>query len=949
MTHHYILPLEAEGATLEVAGGKGRSLAKMARAGFRVPKGFHLVTDAYRAFIEENDLQARIVGLAKPEVNDGRATFEPASSAIQRLIRKHEISAAMTTELTQAYAAFGGEDPPVAVRSSANAEDLPQLSFAGQQETYLNVCGADALVAAVRNCWASLWTARAISYRHENGIDQGSVAMAVVVQTMVPADVAGVLFTANPATGERSEVIINASFGLGEAVVGGQVTPDAYIVDRDTMAVKETMIGPKKLKIVADGSEGTRTVDVPERERAQSTLSDSLLVELTALAIEVEGHFGGTPQDIEWAVFRGALYMLQSRPITNLPPQPLPDTWEPVSPAKYLVRRQIVENVTGPVCPLFEELYLTEGLQLEFPGGKADSEEWSKMMDGPLYVTVNGYAYQRMDWKTIPIPGITDKSGGTTEADMAAAEEEAATEETAKKNREFQQRLQQMQKEGAKTAQQDLDLFLSGITAEDRRSFGTWAETADVQDLAYAVTTPEMGSSGLTAHGRTGPSDQLIRDWQERAMPGLHQAADRWRNVDPAQAPAEQLLAGTRELAHAEGRYWSGRNVGRIFGVIKSSDDQLQQFLAEYAPDHHFISGQFLSGYASKNMEANEHLHRISKMIRANGDLYELVVVTPAKRLMKALKSHPDAGPVLGAIAEYLSIYGHMGYTLDFVEPPMVEEPAPLFTTLKTMVQDSAYDPKRHEIEASRQREAAFEKAERVFNGLTYWQFRFRLWYAERYYPFRDDMLFPLGITWPTLRSFASELGRRLVDVGTFLQPDDTYYLKMGELQASVSALAENKALREYGQIAAERRVLREAQKALRPPSAIPAEISGNPWIKEVQVQNDPSSDILRGIPVSPGAVTAPVSLINSPAEFDRMQPGSVLVCPMTSPAWTQLFAHAVGLVTDIGGILGHGSIVSREYGIPAVVGTGSITQRVSQSQKIHVDGDAGIVRILPD
>jgi pyruvate,water dikinase len=539
------------------------------------------------------------------------------------------------------------------------------------------------------------------------------------------------------------------------------------------------------------------------------------------------------------------------------------------------------------------------------------------MMDGPLYVTVNGYAYQRMDWKTIPIPGITDKTGGTTEADMAAAEEEAAA-----KNQERQQRMQQRQKADAETAQHDLDLFLTGITTEDLKSFEAWAKTADVEDLAYAVTTPAMGNSALTGHGRTDSSDRMIRDWQERAMPGLHEAVDKWRSVDPCEAPAEQLLTGIRELAHAEGRYWSGRNVGRIFGVIKSSDDQLQQFLAEYAPDH---------------------------QIQANDRLYELVVVTPAKRLMKILESQPDAGPVVAAIAEYLSIYGHMGYTLDFVEPPMIEDPTPFFSTLKTMVQDPAYDPRRHEVEASRKREAAYEKAKQVFQGLTYWQFRFRLWYAERYYPFRDDMLFLLGITWPMLRSFASELGRRLVDVGTFAQPDDTYYLKMGELRASVSALNEDRALKEYGRIAAQRRELREARKMLRPPSAIPAEISGNPWIKEVQMQNDPSSDTLRGIPVSPGSVTAPSSLINTPAEFDRMQPGSVLVCPMTSPAWTQLFASAVGLVTDIGGILGHGSIVSREYGIPAVVGTGSITQRVAHGQRIHVDGDAGTVKILSD
>ena len=188
-----------------------------------------------------------------------------------------------------------------------------------------------------------------------------------------------------------------------------------------------------------------------------------------------------------------------------------------------------------------------------------------------------------------------------------------------------------------------------------------------------------------------------------------------------------------------------------------------------------------------------------------------------------------------------------------------------------------------------------------------------------------------------------------MVDAGTFELADDTYYLKMADLWACAEARKENQALPEYGQLAAEQRELREARKRLRAPSAIPPEIIGRSIVKEVQTVNDPSSDSLSGIPVSPGLVTAPASLINSPAEFDKMMPNSILVCPMTTPAWTQLFAHATGLVTDIGGILGHGSIVAREFGIPAVVGTGIGTERIKHGEQITVDGDAGIVTILSE
>ena len=194
----FITPIDTTDDSLEVVGGKGRSLAQMSNAGFNVPGGFQLIIPAYREFIADNNLQAKIVELAKPEISNGRASFESASSSIQALIVANQLSATLIAELQETYAALSGDNPAVAVRSSANAEDLPGLSFAGQQETYLNVRGADALIAAVRNCWASLWTGQAIAYRHEMGIDQNSVAMAVVVQIMVPADVAGILFTANP-------------------------------------------------------------------------------------------------------------------------------------------------------------------------------------------------------------------------------------------------------------------------------------------------------------------------------------------------------------------------------------------------------------------------------------------------------------------------------------------------------------------------------------------------------------------------------------------------------------------------------------------------------------------------------------------------------------------------------------------------------------------------------
>jgi len=747
MKNKYVLPLNAKDAALEVVGGKGRSLAKMAAAAMPVPGGFCVTTSAYKQYVEDNNLHAAIMDLAKPEITGKTLSFDSASAGIQALFSKAELPPGIVSEICEAYAALDGDEPPVAVRSSATAEDLPDMSFAGQQDTYLNVRGGESLVAAVRSCWASLWTPRAISYRHRMGIDQDAVAMAVVVQLMVPSDVSGILFTANPATGERSEMIVNASFGLGEAVVGGQVTPDTYVVDRKTSSVKETIIGAKEQKIVSDGEQGTRLEDVAESERGQSSLSEGALKELVSLAVNIEQLFDGVPQDIEWAISDDRLWILQSRPITNLPPQPIEVSWEPNPPAKILARRQIVENIPDPCTPLFEELYLTEGLETHAKGQKRPS---LMVGGGPMFVTLNGYAYQRFDFPQVLGDTNKEQAKAMTEQQMDAAgiEAEAAAkkkkEEAAKKKASWEKMVAELQKNNEHMAGHDLELFLADLSPEDRKAFDDWAETADVEDVAQAVTRPESKNPTFGAFNRTQINDNQIKGFYDQAMPDILATADKWRQVDRKTASDEELLEGVRELAIAGGMYWCS-NASHTFGVAKSTDDQLQAFLRETLPDRTFTSGQFLSGFKSKTMEANEHLFEIAKLIRKNDAVMELVVVTPPKRLMQALEQHPAGGPVVEAINEYLGIYGHLGYSLDFAEPLPVEDPSGLLATLKTMVTNKDYDPKNHEIEATKKREQAMKEILEILEGLQYWQFRFRHWFTHRYYYIREEVMFYLS------------------------------------------------------------------------------------------------------------------------------------------------------------------------------------------------------------
>lgn len=905
----HIAEIDTANDDLEAIGGKGQSLARLSKAGFDVPGGFHLTADAYRQFVQEHGLQDQIVALAKPTVVNARSSFDQASEAITQLIVKHKIPADIVAALTSAYSDIDGDSPPVAVRSSANAEDLPGLSFAGQQETFLNVRGADSVVKAVHDCWASLWTARAIAYRHEMGVPQDAVAMAVVVQQMVPAEAAGILFTANPATGDRLEMIINASFGLGEAVVGGQVTPDTYVFDREKMVVSETTIGPKEQQIIADGDQGTKLADVPEADRGKSSLADDAIKALTELAIKVEEHFDGHPQDIEWAIVNGRISLLQSRPITNLPPQPIEVVWEPPEDIKALVRRQLIENFADPVTPLCDDLYIHEGLKSRKDGRSG-------------FTTLNGFAFQ--------IAGFSEQDT-MEEFEQAIYDQRKAAAATP---------------EGMAAEEHDLGMFLDQLESGDRAEFDAWAGSYD-GNLAHDVTMPESHNPTYVANNKTEGNERQISDWRDRALPELLGCAEKWRGVGAAQASDQELLDGMTELARAEGWYWSS-NAGHTFGVGKSTDDQLQCFLREALPDHYFTSGQFLSGFKSKIMQANEDLYGICKLVRANDSLFETVVTTPASRLKGVLTAHPDAAPILAALDEYLVLYGHQGFNLDFGETTQIEDPTPLFVTLKNMVSRPDYDSAKHEADARKKREKAMAEITELLDGLAYWQFRYRLWFTSRYYPIREETCFVLGTCWPVLRVLGNELGRRLTDDSTLSQPDDIYYLWSAEVRQAIEARQSGRNDVDFSAIAAERRELREARKRLHPPGTIPPEASKNPGVafKETQTVNDPNSAVLNGIPVSPGQMEEAASLILNVDEFDKMEPGSILVCPMTTPAWTQLFAHASGLVTDIGGILGHGSIVAREYGIPAVVGTGTGTQRIAHGQRIEIDGDAGTIEL---
>jgi pyruvate,water dikinase len=848
---------------LERGGGKGANLGELMTAGLPVPPGFCVTTAAYRRAVAQAGLAGAIEGVLRGARADDPASAEAATARLTALFEELPLPGDLAEAILAAYRALGA--PPVAVRSSATAEDLPGASFAGQQATSLNVRGEDELLGAVRRCWASLWSARAIAYRQRQGFPHGRAAVAAVVQRLVPAEVSGILFTANPVTGARDEIVVNAALGLGEAIVGGLTTPDSFALDRATLAVRERQTGRQEAETVL-AERGTIERPLGPGRAARPTLDDAHLARLGEVGLRIERHFGA-PQDVEWAYDAdGSLWVLQARPITNLPPAPLADVrWEPPFPGSAWWRRQVVENMPEPLSPLFDELYLREGLELSIDAVVAflgfTDFRMEDFADRPFFATVNGYAYSRanykLGWRTVPT-------------------------------------------------------ILRLMVDEFRLLF------------------------------REGPTY-----WSEHALPAYRDMIERWKAADPADAPDERLLAGVRELALEDARYWFA--CALVIACAKISDGLLGRFVALAAPGRGLTSGMFLRGFPSPTVDAEARLEELAERVRASEVVRAAVAAAPAGRLREVLAATPGGRGVLGTFGDYLDRYGHQVYNLDFVVPTQVDDPLPVLLSLKAMAQRPARDPQARQRAILAERDALVEETARSFDPVRRKLFRVLLGWAWRFGPYREQALFYMGAGWPTLRRLALELGRRLVERGSLLAAEDVFFLETHEIGEAITARASGRAEPRLARLARERRELREARKRLHPPPVVPpgkklrfGPFDMSAW--ETQRHNEPEGLALRGFAVSPGRVSAPASVVLSPADFARMEPGTILVCPTTTPAWTPLFSQARGLVTDVGGVLAHGSIVAREYGIPAVLGTGAASRRIRHGQTITVEGNRGLV-----
>ncbi|HMB22481.1 MAG TPA: PEP/pyruvate-binding domain-containing protein, partial [Anaerolineales bacterium] len=378
---------ELDRTDLPIAGGKGANLGALTRAGLPVPGGFVVTTDGYRAFVAANKLDEDLRQILESVQMDDPVSLEAGSERIRARFHSGQIPSNLSDEIRRAYLALHNPATAVAVRSSATAEDLPDLSFAGQQDTYLNILGEASLLDAVVRCWASLWTARAIGYRARNAISHDDVTLAVVVQQMVQSEASGVLFTANPLTGKRTETVIDATLGLGEALVSGQVEPDHYVVETASGRILSKTLGAKALAIQGQAGGGTVTIEQDESQR--QALPDEQIMMLTRLGQQAASHFG-SPQDMEWAFADGQMYVVQSRPITSLYPLPAKVAAEPL---EVLLSFGVWQGMLEPYTPLGQDMFsgLVSGMGRIF-GAKIKPEAQRVFLEAGerLFVNLTG-------------------------------------------------------------------------------------------------------------------------------------------------------------------------------------------------------------------------------------------------------------------------------------------------------------------------------------------------------------------------------------------------------------------------------------------------------------------------------------------------------------------------------------------------------------------------------
>jgi rifampicin phosphotransferase len=861
----YVLGLqEIDQMQVAVVGGKGAQLGELSRIeGIHVPAGFCVTTDAFRRVMADApSMDDRLDQLSRLKPDD-RAAVRTLSAEIRRAIEGIAIPGDLAAAITRALAELG-EHAAYAVRSSATAEDLPTASFAGQQDTYLNVVGPAAILQHVSRCWASQFTERAVTYRQRNGIDHRKVHMAVVVQQMVFPQAAGILFTADPVTGNRKVTTVEASFGLGEALVSGLVNADAYKV-RDGEIVGEA-VATKQLAIHALPAGGTQEQPIDPARQDQPALTDAQVVRLAELGRRIEAHFG-RPQDIEWCLVDDDFQIVQSRPITTL--FPIPESGDRENHVYVSVGHQ--QMMTDPMKPLGLSFWqMTTPAPMAEAGGRLFVDVTQRLASPASRAGIlealgrsdplTGDALQTIlerDGFVRPLPGegppgplfggtpapietdpaIVTELIGRSEASIAALERDIRT----------------------KSGEALLDFI-----------------RADIQELRRILFDPQ--------------SHQVFMSAMEAAW---------WLN--------DQLEA------------WLGE---------KNAADTLTQSVP-----HNVTSEMGLT------------LLDVADVIRRHPDVVEFLQHVEDEGFVDELPKLAGGREARDAIEAWLDRYGMRCVgEIDITRPRWSERPSTLVPLILGNIKN--FEPGAGERRFEQGRQEAWKKEQELLERLRALpdgerkaeETKRMIDRVRTFIGYREYPKYGMVSRYFVYKQALLEEAERLVQAHVLREKEDIFYLTFFELHDVVSAN------RVDDQLIHERREAFRSYQALTPPRVL---TSDGEVVAGAYRRDDVPAGALVGLAVSAGTVEGRARVILDMAEAD-LEAGDILVTAYTDPSWSPLFVTINGLVTEVGGLMTHGAVIAREYGLPAVVGVEQATRLIRNGQRIRVQGTDGYVEILP-
>ncbi|MHA6528810.1 phosphoenolpyruvate synthase [Paenibacillus sp. BAC0078] len=864
---------EMDNTQLLLVGGKGLNLGELSKIeGIQVPEGFCVTTAGYQKAIEHNETYHALVGqLTMLKVED-REQIGEISRKIRQIIMEAEIPSDVVRAVTHYLSQFGDEHA-YAVRSSATAEDLPHASFAGQQDTYLNIIGVDAILQHISKCWASLFTDRAVIYRMQNGFDHSQVYLSVVVQKMVFPQASGILFTADPITSNRKLLSIDAGFGLGEALVSGLVSADCYKVREEEIVEKR--IATKKLAIYGRKEGGTETRQLDPNQQTAQTLTEQQILQLARIGRQIEAYFG-QPQDIEWCLADETFYIVQSRPITTL--YPIPEVNDQENHVYVSVGHQ--QMMTDPIKPLGLSFYL---LLTPAPMRKAG---------GRLFVDVSLM--------------LASSSGRDTLINVLGKND---------------------------------PLIKDALTTVIERGNYIKSIPEDKKEQSYGKSNQGPEPANYQTLNDYDPA--IVSDLIKRGEAAIEELEHKIQTKSGADL-FDFILGDIQEL-----REKKSVSDPQSFGVIMTAmnaSSWINEKMLEWLGEKN--AADTLSQSVPNNItsEMGLALMDVADVIRPYPEVINYLQHVKDDNFLDELVKFDGGRETQDAIYAYLSKYGmRCAGEIDITRTRWSEKPITLVSMILGNIKNFEPNAGKRKFEQGRQEALAKEQEllerlkqlpdgeqkaketkrmiDLVRNLIGYREYP-KYNYINRFFVYKKALM---------------KEAEQLVQAGVVREKEDIYYLTFEELHEAVRT---NEL--DY-QIIGKRKDEYRLYEKLTPPRVITSD--GEILSGKYNRENLPA-EAIAGLPVSSGVIEGRARVILN-MEDAYLEDGDILVTSFTDPSWTPLFVSIKGLVTEVGGLMTHGAVIAREYGLPAVVGVENATKLIKDGQRIRVNGTEGYIEIL--